>query len=374
MTRAANTAARAPSVRRNALGLAFAVLAFLVPASAASAATTLTDYAPNTSSRTFTPNVGGWTSAVERDPLCALACPGVTNSYEPSGGAFGPTDGYIRTSLSGLLAADDASARGIWTSPTFKYEGDRGEKPTDVNFFMGRRADVDALLVDAGNQATFDVDLIETAGDFPISLIKDQRLEGPEGFTAVTPVDVEPFLLSLGKSYQIRITTNYRTAATLIPNATADYDNVTLRASTTVGQRGKRGGRGSRGRGGRNGGESKADRELKRQLRKINVTARRVSKRTIKVTVGCPKQQEKVCRFQLRAQLNRFGNRLSRTLRTNVQPGKRKAVRLKLLSGRLDELDGRRRITIRAGVSSGEAKTEVFYRPRLRNNRPGRWS
>ncbi len=372
MTRAANRAVGAPSVRRNALGLAFAVLALLIPASPA-VADTKTDYAPDASSRSFTPNVGGWTETEVTDPLCLIpplaVCPGITNSYESTNGAGGPTDGFIRTALSGVLAGIDSTNRGVWTSPVFTYQGDDGQQPTDVSFSLARRSDINALLVDAGNQATYDVDLIPVGGGLPLELINEAPLQDADGFTTIGSVDVDPSDLKIGTRYQIQITTNYRTVATLIPNGTADYDNVRLRASTVVGARGPKGERGNRGRGGRNGGESKADRELKRQLRKIKIKAKRVGEKRVKVTVKCPNQREDKCRFQLRAQKNRFGTRLSRTLRTDVQPGKKKSVRLKLLGGRTDELDGRGRITIRAGVTSGEAKTEVFYRPRISNNK-----
>lgn len=373
MTRAANRADGAPSVRRNALGLAFAVLALLIPASTA-AADTRTDYAPVQSSRSFEPDIGGWAGSVQTDPLCLIpplaVCPGISNSYQPSGGAGGPTDGFIRTSLLGVLAAIDSTNRGVFTSPEFVYRGDDGEKPTEVSFFLTRRADLNALLVDTGNQATFDVDLIPSTGT-PIEVINERPLNGADSFTTIGATEIDPDQLVMGRAYRIRITTSYKTVATLIPNGTADYDNVVLRAATVQGERGpkgERGDRGSRGSSGRNG-ESKADRELKRQLRKIDIKARRVGNRRVKVTVKCPNQREDKCRFQLRAQLNRFGDRLSRTLRTDVQPGKKKSVRLKLLGGRIDELDGRGRITIRANVTSGEGKTEVFYRPRISNNK-----
>jgi len=360
------------------------VLAALTLAPAA-LADTHTDYAPGAASQIFTPNVGGWTNSTSADPLCLnpLICPSVTNSYQPTGGAFGPGDGFIRSALNGLTALVSITNRGIWESPTFVYNGDAGAIPTAVQFFMARRSDVSSLLsVDAANQATFDVDLIPQGGaPGPVEVINNAQLAGADNFTTVASAVIEPSALVIGRSYRIRITTSYKTVAAVIPNATADYDNVVLRASTIVGQqgppgpagpkgdegpRGPKGERGPRGRGGKNG-ESPEDRRLKRLLRKVHVTVRRRGNNKLRVTVGCPKKAEDTCHFQARAQLNRFGDRLSRTKKTSVRRGKRKTITLTLLHSRRDLLDDRKRVEISAQVRSGDAKTTVFYRVRMKN-------
>ena len=355
--------------------------------SAPAFADTKTDYAPALPAQVFTPNVGGWTNSTSNDPLCIapLTCPSVSNLYIGTGGAFGAGDGFIRTDLSGLLGLVSVRQTGTWQSPVFTYNGDAGAVPNQVEFFMSRRADVAALLVDAGNDANYDVTLVPQGGTAPpVQIVNDAPLKGvsASAWTAVAAVPITPAFLVIGQNYVIRITTEYKTVATLIPNANADYDNVVLRASTIVGQpgpagpkgeegprgnRGPEGNRGPRGNSGNNG-ESPEDRRLKNLLRKENFKARRKGPNRIVVTVKCPKKAEDTCKFQTRAQLNRFGDRLSRTEKANVRRGKSKKINLKLINSRKDLIKGRKRIQISSQVRSGKAKTTLLKRLRLKNN------
>jgi hypothetical protein len=356
----------------------------------AALADTATDYAPDAASRVFTPNVGGWTNSTSNDPLCIppLTCPAASNSYVATGGAFGANDGFIRTSLSGVLGAISVTNRGIWESPTFTYNGDGGATPTSVQFFFARRTNTSALLVNAGNTATYDVDLLPQGGaPGPVSVVNDSPLSPTNGFVNVSAIDIPPAALVIGRSYRIRITTEYRTVATLIPAATSDYDNVILRAATIVGQqgppgtdgpRGERGPKGERGpRGqGNNKGLSPEDRALKNALRNLKgkIKAKRTGRRTVKAKLFCPKKNkvDEDCRFQTRVQVNRFGERLSKTEKVRIKPGKSKNVNLRLLGNRTDELDGRGRVTlssvVRSRIDGQDAKVEVFYRPKIKNN------
>jgi hypothetical protein len=350
-------------------------------ASAPAFADTHTDYAPGAASQVFTPNVGGWTNSVSSDPLCLapLTCPAVANSYQASGGSFGAGDGYIRVGLTGLTGLISVTQRGIWESPAFTYNGNGGTVPTDVSFFMSRRANVGSLLVDAGNDATFDVTLVPQSGSAPpVEVVNDAPLKGATAWSAVAAATITPGFLTIGTSYKIRITTNYRTVAALIPNATSDYDNVVLRASTIVGQpgaagpkgergpKGQEGPKGSRGSSGNNG-ESPEDRRLKNLLRKEKFSARRKGNKIV-VTVKCPKKADENCKFQSRAQVNRFGDRLSRTRKANVRRGKKKKISLKLIHSREHLINGRKHVEVVSQVRSGKAKTTVFNRIRLKNN------
>src|SRR5205085_254684 len=133
--------------RRLALVLV-AITALALPGMA-SAATTHTDYAPdnpagNTSPRTFVTSAGGWTNAKTADALCVLVitCPAVTNGFTATGGVGGAGDGFIRTNFAGLVgvSTDLTSVRGIWTSPTFTYNGNGASTVDEVRFLMSRRS------------------------------------------------------------------------------------------------------------------------------------------------------------------------------------------------------------------------------------------
>ena len=159
---------------------------------------------------------------------------------------------------------------GTWQSPAFTYNGNAGAVPNEVNFFMSRRADVAALLVDAGNDANYDVTLVPQGGTAPpVQIINDAPLKGATAWTAIAAVPIEPAFLMIGQSYVIRITTDYKTVATLIPDANADYDNVVLRASTIVGQPGPAGPKGSEGPKGSKGsrGPARQQRQQRREPR-----------------------------------------------------------------------------------------------------------
>src|SRR5436190_22551164 len=88
------------------------VVAFGGMAAAANAATKTSDYHPDPQARNFAGGAGGWTAnAVYEGTLCipALTCPLVTNSYQPSGGADGASDGFLETKTSDLANAGDAT-------------------------------------------------------------------------------------------------------------------------------------------------------------------------------------------------------------------------------------------------------------------------
>jgi hypothetical protein len=109
-------------------------------------------------------------------------------------------------------------------------------------------------------------------------------------------------------------------------------------------------------------------------MRKLKgkIKAKRTGRRTVRAKLFCPKKAEEDCRIQVRAQLNRFGDRLSKTEKVRIKPGKSKNVNLRLISNRIDDLDGRGRITlsvnVRSQIDGEDAKASVFYRPKISNN------
>lgn len=188
----------------------------------------------------FAGSEGGWTSAPERTGLCAITpgvtCPNLTGSYQPTGGADGDDDGYIRTTsqsltiITGVLGGD---SRLIWTSPEFTYEGAEGEPAESVSFSLARRNSIADLLGLAGIEVTSRVDLVRTSDSTSIPLVEPTGVTDTADTWVNDPdTAVDPSLLTLGESYRIRITSSVTVPILgLIPAGTLDYDNVALVAS-----------------------------------------------------------------------------------------------------------------------------------------------
>ncbi len=225
--------------------------ALLVAAPAASAATVTSDYAPDAVSRNFSAGVGGWTSSIFYAGAClpGVTCPAVNNSFVPGGGTGGASDGHIRTSLSSLLGIP-AQSNGVWMSPAFVYGGAGGQLPDAVAFALSFRGGTTAL--GNGDSARFFVDIIQQGGPGVVQVVGGLSLADSEDWRTQGPIGINPASLDIGTAYRIRITTSYQTGGSAIPSATADYDDVLLRAVRDVSDGG--GGGGGDGGGGDGGG------------------------------------------------------------------------------------------------------------------------
>jgi len=236
-----------------------AVGAMLVAAPLASAATVTSDYAPDAVSRNFSTGEGGWTSSVFYAGAClpGVTCPGVTNSFVPGGGTGGASDGHIRTALSSSLGLP-AQSNGVWLSPAFVYQGAGGQRPDAIAFALSFRGAVAALLGN-GDSAGFFVDIVQQGGPGVVQVIGGQSLADSEDWRAQGPIGINPASLEIGAVYRIRITTSYQTGGSATPSATADFDDVLLRAVREVSDGG--GGGGGDGDGDGGGGGDKPTRE-----------------------------------------------------------------------------------------------------------------
>lgn len=220
-------------MRKNGLTVAAIGMALLAMPASASAVTT--KYSPKLTDYTSTKSVGG---------LCliqGLTCPTITNTKD---------NGFLRTA-GGSLAGVISEARGVFTSPSFKYRGADGDKADTVEFTMERRAAVGSL-VEAEADAEYSVELI--GGGKTLQLIDRKTLEGAPGFTTVG-ADVPASKLEDGTDYQFRITTIYVTTVTVIgQSATADYRDIELAAKAKSGGGSNQGGKNGRdGRDGKDG-------------------------------------------------------------------------------------------------------------------------
>jgi hypothetical protein len=218
---------------RACIALVGALSLLALAATSASAATS--KYHPTQESRDFATSAGGWTSSTQADGLlCILpgiTCPAISNSFVGSGGAGGAADGHVRTSASGLASVATIT-RGIWTSPTFTYQGAGGLTPDTVKFNIDRQASVGALITLLGS-VNFSADLVDTTTGTSLSLINQSPVHDT-AWSSYPSVSVDPSQLTIGHVYSIRVTTEFVTPVAVIPNISVDYDNVVLTATMAV--------------------------------------------------------------------------------------------------------------------------------------------
>ncbi len=394
-----------PAMKKTSRSLLLASLSLaLVPAAASAQGTnTSTLYAPNvgvdTSPRTFQTNEGGWVFDTETDPLClipgVLICPAPSNSFQATGGAGGPTDGYLRSSFGGVVAVGAASAEAILQSPDFVYNGDAGQVPDQVTVRLTRRSTAPtAISVPEEQEASYDFDLVRVvagAETDPVSLVNDGPLPGPREFTQQNAIPVDPDDLQMGGTYRLKVTTRYTAIAGVVPAITADYDDIIMRATSIVGtpgpqgpagtpgssgprgpegDRGPRGGSGRDGRDGRSGrnGLSPEDRRLRRLLRRVAPKKARIigDNRSVKVKLTCPKQLDDACKMNIQGDLNADGRRLTKSRKVRINDGDSKTVTLPFVNNRRDDLGNRKRMNISQRVKAEDARAEITTRVRLK--------
>jgi len=219
--------------RKLSVAIAIAGISALFLSAATMAGAATSDYHPTAESRTFATTAGGWTGSDTAEGLCLLQpllCPGISNTYQSSGGTGGAGDGYLRTSANGL-ASVLGSVDGIWTSPTFTYNGVGGVQPDQVTLGFDRRADVGDLIQLLGG-ANYSVTLLNVTDTTALTVIGETAQSDTNTWTSIATVPVDPAQLDLGDTYRIRINSEFNAPVGLLVNSDADYDNVVLRAAT----------------------------------------------------------------------------------------------------------------------------------------------
>lgn len=229
----------APAVSRRRLprralpALAVTALASLAAAGGASAATAPTLYPTLQQSRDFNGGQGSWTSSIDYGGLCltpGLLCVAITNGYSATGGNGTPaTSGYDYTRAS-TIAAVGGRSTGILESPSFTYNGAGGVAAWKLQLTLSRRVGSDALL-QLANGAHYSVDIVR-ASDSSLATrpIDNQAISLFPTWTAITPVVLDPTVLTVGQAYKLQIRTTLDGGASLIPGANFDYDDIALSA------------------------------------------------------------------------------------------------------------------------------------------------
>ncbi len=314
-------------------------------------------YAPDASSRTFSGNVGGWTSAIRTEGLCipAVTCPITANSYLGGGGAGDLSSGFIRTSIT-YIATVGTKTYASWTSPQFTYTGDRGGQPSKVVFTMDRRANVPALVAAGGSNASYQVNLYNNSTGRDMTLISPTTQLGADAWTAVPQVEIDPSRLHIGDRYQIRITSIYDAfTADVLGSGTSDYDNVQIESSGAL--------------------TGIADANALRRLilgpEGLPTTASLNSRGDrFSIKVRCPRSAApSKCRYRsLQGLSGRKGSRRATTRKNvTVAAGKSKTVRLNVRPKFRAHYRKATRITIKTKVSVARLTTTVFKRITLRH-------
>src|SRR3954470_2888556 len=163
---------------RIALALAIATVCVCAAIANSALAQTVSAYPPDNEARTFSTGAGGWTGSSSSAGFCDSIsfCPAVTNSFQPSGGTGGASDGYLRSVVGPNIAGVNGEVSAIWQSPSFTYQGAGGQTPDLLQFAIHRRADIAAFL-----SAT------STAADYTVEIVN-----AGSGATVAVPIDHQP--------------------------------------------------------------------------------------------------------------------------------------------------------------------------------------
>jgi hypothetical protein len=348
------------------------VLAF--GASAAQAARVV--YPSNENVRTLDSGPAGWEDSSDVAGPCVpvLLCPTVTNSIPSSGGANG---GYLLTEVSNF-AGVDATAKGQFVSPSFKYKGVGGERPDKLKLKLSRIADVEAFLEVEGDSATYSVQLLDSNGP-NVQLLAPTSLGGAPEFTNIKPVDIEPGALRIGHTYRVRIVSTFNSGtAQVVPSANAGYDNIRLTAHRSDkagsgnggnggnGNGGSNGGNGNNGANGGNGGNGNGGANGGNGGRFggngiIGRTAKLRGDRLI-VRVGCKKKESGRCRVKLQARLRKHGPAVTAKRVTSVKPGKKRRVALNVRDRFAERVAKKKKVVLRQVVRKKNGKKVKGYK------------
>lgn len=354
---------QAPLGRRTLATMVVAGASILGSSPAFAGADTSTDYHPNAGAREFASSAAGWTGSSSSGGLCVpvLLCPAVTNSYQGSGGASGGGDGYLRTRLASLLgAASDSS--GIWTSPAFTYRGAGGEKPDSLTLTLKHRAKVDTLLGVAGNSADYSVQVLEGAsGDARAAVpVNRESLVDGSKWVGSSPVRVNPDNLTLGGTYRIRIISRFVSGVSVIPGATADYDNVLLRAVHVTPPS-----NGQNGQNGHDAGSGLSIQEVRAIIEKGLPGSAVVSGNRIFIRLRCPSRVKGRCRYGVVGLARRGGARVTLPRFARIDGSKTKRLGLSIRPGARSTIMGKKRQLFRIRVRALGRTTTYFKQLRL---------
>jgi hypothetical protein len=318
----------------------------------ASAAPVVKEYPLQPNARNFEFSSGGWAPEVQIDGVCVpgLTCPMVRAQYESTGGAGG-NGGYLRTEINPpTLAAALTVSHVIFRSPPFRFDGVRGKDPDRLTFRITRRADVDKFLSLLNDEAEFAVHIIDVGQGTPnagITVVPFQTLAGAPEWSNAAPVNLEPDDLTIGRRYRIEIITRYVTDAVVIPMASADYDNVRLRAVFNPDA---------------NRRQIRVP-ELRRLLRQGPPKSASLKNGRLTTRVRCPAKAPQGCKVAATGLVRKGGRPVTNTQTRRIRAGGGKAVRLKVKDG---ALDGKKFAIIRLRVQSGNSNATVFKRVRIR--------
>jgi hypothetical protein len=329
-------------------GLAITMAAGLCAPTFAGAA----NYPLGKEARSFHQGAGGWQGSTSFGGLCipAVNCPAVTNEHAASGGVDGQGDGYLRTRIGSLLGVG-ATSRGIYRSPSFKYQGAGGRSPDELTLSVSRRSTLGTLLAVAGNSAEYSVDLVDTSqGGSATSVIDAEPIGGQSSWRG-SDVSVPPASLTLGDRYRVRITSEFATGVQVVPGGSVGYDDVILRA--------KRASRGGGNGGGGNG------RRLRRQLRG-GIGAVVVRGKHLSVRVKCPRSvRPNKCRTKVAALLKRKGPKITNSRKARIGAGEKRHLRLRVKHGHGKKVRHRRRILVAQKVKIGHRTIRVVKKVKV---------
>lgn len=340
-------------VRRLCVGSLAAAAALTFGASSASAETITSLYPFQANASNFAHNQGGWAPEISLRGICVLGggitCPNIIPTYQASGGADGPADGFIRIGVISLL--DVASdAKGIWRSPPFLYTGARGHTPEKLVFKLTRQADVSSFISLPGNTATYTVQLVNTKTGNAINLIHESNLDGAKTWSAVEPVSVDPDDLRMDAKYRIEIIAHFASVAVVIPLSAADFDNVRLLAS-----------RPSDGKD-----NVVTNTKLMNLLRPLGPKNAPLKGKRLKPRISCPAKVTDPCEIAVSALLSRGGPKITTTRDVTVKPGASKRIGLVVKDQYLQQLRNRGKAVIHERVRSGNARASVYKKIRVR--------
>lgn len=297
-------------------------------------------YAPNASSRNFSGGPNGWTASTSYDGLCvpSLLCPAVTNTWSSRGA---DRNGYIRTRFRSVAETLLGTSVGVWQSPAFRYKGNKGRTPATVTFDMNMRTNLAALLgVDLANDASYRVDLVAAPrGRRLINVIPTRRLRDTTTWTAIRSTSVNPKLLTIGRAYRIRITTTYRSGATVVAIGDVGYDNVRL---TTAG---------------RSGGGTTTIKGL-REITKTFILpgSAKLVRNHVKLLVRCPGIAAlKMCRIKVHGLVaGELSRQATSEARVKLSPGTRRFVKFRVRPESLSRYRRADKVWIKSIVQVGQ--------------------
>lgn len=303
--------------------------------STVASADTVSDYAPDANSRTFSTSAGGWTGSGTSGGLCvpALLCPAVKSTFRPSGGVEGVKDGYLSTRQGSLLGAASESS-GVWTSPAFTYKGVGGIAADQLKLTYATRADVGSLVAVTGNSADYSVQVLSGAsgGNVVAEPVDRKAVIDRDSWVGSSPVSLGAKALNVGGTYRVRIITRFVAGALVLPSVKADYDNVQLRA-VDVSRSGANGINGQNGQNGQNAGNGLSSNQVRSIVEKgIPGTATIVGNRVF-VHLACAKRVTRKCRFAVVGLTRRAGARTTLPRFARISHGKSKILGLQVRAG-----------------------------------------